>query len=75
MTAMVADADDDALMRRLDRLLAAAQRIDRGDRRMILALQAISVRCVPLCSSAVTRWRRNSTSPARAAKRRRHIHG
>ena len=39
MTAMVAEADDDALMRRLDRLLAAAQQIDRGDRRMILALQ------------------------------------
>jgi uncharacterized protein YmfQ (DUF2313 family) len=39
MTAMVAEADDDALLRRLDRLLAAAQQIDRGDRRMILALQ------------------------------------
>ncbi len=26
MTAMVAEADDDALMRRLDQLLAAAQR-------------------------------------------------
>lgn len=37
---MVAEMDGDALMQRLDRLLAIARRINRGDRRMILALQS-----------------------------------
>lgn len=36
---MVAEADDDMLLRRLDRLVAVARRIEGGDRRMILALQ------------------------------------
>ena len=36
---MVVEADDDALLRQLDRLVAVARRIECSDRRVILALQ------------------------------------
>jgi hypothetical protein len=36
---MVVEADDDALLRQLNRLVAVARRIEGSDRRVILALQ------------------------------------